>query len=220
MSSFRLVVVQNIDNTLNENENEAWKKLLSVMTHEIMNSIAPITSLAETLETELKHTIEDSDSATIDNNDLLAGISSIKNRSAGLMRFAKTYRSLNNVSQINKTTVNAAEFLKSTRDLMLPTVPSNVDLRFEVHDEKMDFEIDSYLIEQVLINLLINAVEASNYKDHPKVIVRITKNQKGKPVIAVLDNGTGISDEIKENIFVPFFSTKKRGSGAMLFIIS
>jgi nitrogen fixation/metabolism regulation signal transduction histidine kinase len=215
-NSFKLVVVQNIENTLNINENEAWQKLLSVMTHEIMNSIAPISSLAETLESSLKEGIEYSPSHVLETEDVIAGISSIKKRSEGLMKFAQAYRSLNKVSQVNKTTINAIEFLKSIKDLMKPTVPASVDLNFEITDKNIMLDIDGYLIEQVLINLLINAIEASTHEDHPTITVKIFKGLRGNPIISVLDNGTGIPDEIADTIFVPFFSTKKRGSGVGL----
>ncbi len=215
-SSFRLVVVQNIENTLNRNENDSWKKLLSVMTHEIMNSIAPITSLAETLENSLRENLDEGKERELETEDILSGISSIKKRSEGLLKFAKTYRSLNNVSQINTTNIYIEDFIDGVQQLMTSTVPEDVSINFHVLDRKMLLEIDSYLIEQVLINLIINAVEATEGKENRIVEVKTFKNLRGKPVIAVIDNGPGISEEIKDNIFVPFFSTKKRGSGVGL----
>ncbi|MGB5982336.1 MAG: ATP-binding protein [Nonlabens sp.] len=212
-SSFRLVVVQNIENTLNKNENDSWKKLLSVMTHEIMNSIAPITSLAETLEMNLRENLEREKKQGLEAEDILSGISSIKRRSEGLMKFAKTYRSLNNVSQINTSKIYIEDFVEGLQQLMISTVPQGVAINFTIVDRKMSLEIDSYLIEQVLINLIINAVEATEGKENRMVEVKAFKNLRGKPVIGVIDNGPGISEEIKDNIFVPFFSTKKRGSG-------
>ncbi|ARN79164.1 ATP-binding protein [Nonlabens spongiae] len=215
-SSFRLVVVQNIENTLNKNEDDSWKKLLSVMTHEIMNSIAPITSLAETLELGLRENFENSGGGKLQTEDILSGVSSIKKRSEGLMKFAKTYRSLNNVNQINTSVIYVEEFMDSVQGLMMTTIPEKVEISFNILDRKMQLDIDSYLIEQVLINLIINAVEATEGMVRRVVEIKTFKNMRGRPVIAVIDNGPGISDEIKENIFVPFFSTKKRGSGVGL----
>ncbi len=215
-SSFRLVMVQNIENTLNINENEAWKKLLSVMTHEIMNSIAPISSLAETLEQSLQQSMDNESSHTLETADLLSGISSIRSRSEGLMKFAKTYRSLNKVTQINRTEVVAVDFLKNIKDLMVASVPAQVTLNFKATEQNLVLHIDGYLIEQVLINLIINAIEATDQVKNPEINVQILKGQRAGPIITVTDNGTGIPAEIADNIFVPFFSTKKRGSGVGL----
>lgn len=215
-NSFRLVVVQNIENTLNTNENEAWKKLLSVMTHEIMNSIAPISSLAETLESHLKESVNSPHATPLEKSDVLSGISSIKKRSEGLMKFAKTYRSLNKVTQVNKSQVVATEFLKGIEDLMKPTLPEGVRMDFIMTEHNLILEIDSYLIEQVVINLLINALEATENKEHPVILVKVSKGQRNKGVITIIDNGIGIPDEIKDQVFIPFFSTKRRGSGVGL----
>ncbi|MFT5890997.1 MAG: nitrogen fixation/metabolism regulation signal transduction histidine kinase, partial [Dokdonia sp.] len=104
--SFKLIVLQNIEETLNQNESDAWKKLLSVMTHEIMNSIAPISSLAETLQLHIQSSMSTPETA-IDLDDLMSGITSIKKRSEGLMKFAKTYRTLNTITHVNRSKVNA-----------------------------------------------------------------------------------------------------------------
>ncbi|AGC77662.1 histidine kinase/DNA gyrase B/HSP90-like ATPase [Nonlabens dokdonensis] len=216
-SSFKLIVLQNIEETLNKNESEAWKKLLSVMTHEIMNSIAPISSLAETLETNLKSSIEQPQENNLDSEDILAGISSIRKRSEGLMQFAKTYRSLNKVTQINRLPVQIDELFESIEQLLQPTIlEKNVTLEFKVTEPNLIIKMDNYLIEQVLINLIINAIEAAEEKENPTVIVTAGKTFKGNFQITVQDNGTGITQEVLENVFVPFFSTKKRGSGVGL----
>jgi nitrogen fixation/metabolism regulation signal transduction histidine kinase len=216
-SSFKLIVLQNIEETLNKNESEAWKKLLSVMTHEIMNSIAPISSLAETLETNLKSSIEQPQDNNLDSEDILSGISSIRKRSEGLMQFAKTYRSLNKVTQINRLPVRIDELFESIEQLLQPTIlEKNVTLEFKVTEPNLIIKMDNYLIEQVLINLIINAIEAAEEKENPTVIVTAGKTFKGSFQITVQDNGTGITQEVLENVFVPFFSTKKRGSGVGL----
>lgn len=161
--SFKLIVLQNIEETLNRNESEAWKKLLSVMTHEIMNSIAPITSLAETLQTDIRKSMENPATEKLELEDMNAGLSSIKKRSEGLMKFAKTYRSLNKVTHVNKTTVKAADLFESISELMKPSLEQKkVDLVFDLKDSNLSLEIDSYLIEQVLINLILNALDATD----------------------------------------------------------
>ena len=211
--AFKLVVLQNIEDTLNQNESDAWKKLLSVMTHEIMNSIAPISSLAETLQQHIavSKTNQETD---IDLDDLHAGISSIKKRSEGLMKFAKTYRSLSKVTHLNLEIVSVNELFTNINDLLQPTlVDQRVELSFGIDQPEMLLEIDSYLIEQVLINLILNAIDATKTVAQPKIYVNATQNAKGRVLLKVLDNGSGIPEEIKESIFIPFFSTKKTGSG-------
>lgn len=212
--SFKLIVLQNIEDTLNRNESEAWKKLLSVMTHEIMNSIAPISSLAETLQTEIQKSIDASSTEKLELEDMNAGLNSIKKRSEGLMKFAKTYRSLNKITHVNKTINKASDLFESISELMKPSLEQKeVDLIFDLKDPNLQFEIDSYLVEQVLINLIINAIDATEKVSNPKIIVSANIGYNGKAQIKVTDNGTGIPAEIIDSIFVPFFSTKKTGSG-------
>ena len=212
--SFKLIVLQNIEDTLNRNESEAWKKLLSVMTHEIMNSIAPISSLAETLQNNIRLVQNHPYENKLELDDLNDGISSIKKRSEGLMKFAKTYRSLNKVTQINREKISAEELFKDIGDLMKPTLAQkNVHLTFEQKIPNLFLEIDTYLIEQVLINLIKNAIEACEDQLDAQVKVSAGRTNKGAMQIKVLDNGKGIPQDILDNIFVPFFSTKKTGSG-------
>lgn len=212
--SFKLIAIQNIEETLNKNESEAWKKLLSVMTHEIMNSIAPIASLAETLQIDIEKSFKNPSSENLELKDLNAGLNSIKKRSEGLMKFAKTYRSLNKVTHINKNTLKAIDLFKSIGELMKPSMEQReIDLIFEIKDHNLVLEIDSYLIEQVLINLILNAIDATSNVSNPKIMVTAHTDRNKKIEIKVADNGCGIPSEIMDSIFVPFFSTKKTGSG-------
>lgn len=212
--SFKLIVLQNIDHTLNQNESDAWKKLLSVMTHEIMNSIAPISSLAETLQNHVRLSIDNPVQNPLDMNDLDAGIESIKKRSEGLMKFAKTYRSLNKITSINPSKVLVNELFENIKNLMHPSLNSKgVELSFMNEHSDLSIEIDTYLIEQVLINLILNSVEACEEQDHPKIVLIVKKDIDGHAIIKVVDNGKGIPHEITDKIFVPFFTTKKSGSG-------
>ena len=217
-SSFKLLVLQNIEETLNKNESEAWKKLLSVMTHEIMNSIAPISSLSETLQSQVQMKLSDNKNYNLDLEDLNAGISSIMKRSEGLMKFAKTYRTLNKVSQVNKTRIKVDELFKSIGDLMLPSMSQNhLSLQFINRDPKLELNIDVHLIEQVLINLILNARDACEGKPDSQVSISAQK-LRDSILIKIIDNGKGIPAEILDTIFVPFFSTKKTGSGIGLSI--
>ena len=213
-NSFKLVVLQNIDETLNKNESEAWKKLLSVMTHEIMNSIAPISSLAETLQNHVRMSVQYPEKFPLEIEDLEEGISSIKKRSEGLMKFAQTYRSLNKITHLNLEQVKISELFSNINQLMQPSLKEKkLKLEFEMQDPSLQIQIDAYLIEQVLINLLLNSIDACRGTEKPHIKVAAQSTIEGALQIQVSDNGKGIPEEIQESIFVPFFSTKKKGSG-------
>lgn len=211
--AFKLIVMQNIEDTLNKNESEAWKKLLSVMTHEIMNSIAPIASLSETLESEVQLKLKDPEKYDLNLEDLEDGITTIKNRSEGLMKFAKTYRTLNKVSQVNRSKIYVDDLFKNISSLLKPSLDQKaIRIDFVQHTSRLDLNIDTHLIEQVLINLIINARDACEGIDQAKIIVSAERFREGVQ-IKVADNGKGIPAEILDTIFVPFYSTKKTGSG-------
>ena len=213
-NSFKLVVLQNIDNTLNKNESEAWKKLLSVMTHEIMNSIAPISSLADTLQRNLELNLEKPTENPIEIEDLNAGVKTIKNRSQGLLKFAKTYRSLSKVTHLNLQKIQVSELFQNIELLMAPSIKAKkIDIEFSISSKRLQLNIDVHLIEQVLINLILNAKDACQNKEKPSIKVIASQNQNRNTIIKVYDNGTGIPKEIMENIFVPFFTSKSTGSG-------
>tara|TARA_R110002111_G_scaffold98648_3_gene152297 strand:+ start:23256 stop:24419 length:1164 start_codon:yes stop_codon:yes gene_type:complete len=212
--AFKLIVIQNIDDTLNKNESESWKKLLSVMTHEIMNSIAPISSLADTLQKNLQLAIEQPEETRLELDDLNAGVKTIKNRSEGLLKFAKTYRSLSKVTHLNLQRVKIEDLFNNLQLLMEPSIKAkNISIEFNVTSPKLELDIDTHLIEQVLINLILNAVDACKDGDHPEIKVLASENPNRDIVIKVLDNGSGIPKDILENIFVPFFTSKTTGSG-------
>ena len=212
--AFKLIVIQNIDDTLNKNESESWKKLLSVMTHEIMNSITPISSLADTLQKNLQLAIEKPNETQLELEDLNAGVKTIKNRSEGLLKFAKTYRSLSKVTHLNLQRVKIVDLFNNIQRLMEPSIKAkNIDIEFNITSPKLELDIDAHLIEQVLINLILNAVDACKTKDNAVIKVLATQNPNRDIVIKVFDNGSGIPKDILENIFVPFFTSKTTGSG-------
>jgi signal transduction histidine kinase len=212
--AFKLIVIQNIDDTLNKNESESWKKLLSVMTHEIMNSITPISSLADTLQKNIQVAIEQPDESHLELEDLNYGIKTIKNRSEGLLQFAKTYRSLSKVTHLNLQRVKVSELFDNIQRLMEPSIKAkNIAIEFSITSPKLELDIDTHLVEQVLINLVLNAVDACKNKDHAEIKVLASQNPNRAIVIKVFDNGSGIPQDILENIFVPFFTSKATGSG-------
>ena len=212
--AFKLIVVQNIDDTLNKNESEAWKKLLSVMTHEIMNSIAPISSLAETLQRNVQLTLEYPKENELELEDLHAGIKTIKNRGEGLLKFAKTYRSLSKVTHLNLQRTKVSELFKNIELLMEPSIKAkNIAVDFSITTPKLELDIDTHLIEQVLINLILNAVDACKNRNDAHIKIRASQTPNRAVVIKILDNGSGIPQDIMESIFIPFFTSKTTGSG-------
>lgn len=214
---YKIVAIQNIDETIDHTESEAWKKLLSVMTHEIMNSISPISSLAETLQHHVRDNIQNPEENPLNVEDLDLGIESIKKRSEGLMMFAKTYRSLDKITQLSLSMVTIGDLFDSIKNLLLPSLEKKkIDIEFKLSDPNIKVDIDRHLIEQVLINLILNAIDATEQAKNAKVKVSASLNLKGQVIIQVEDNGNGIPDEILDRIFVPFFTTKKNGSGVGL----
>jgi nitrogen fixation/metabolism regulation signal transduction histidine kinase len=210
---YKLIAFQNVNEALDETESKAWQKLLRVMTHEIMNSVAPISSLADTLRNRLQNSNElvDDEAGTLE--DLSLGMETIKRRSEGLLKFAQTYRNLNMITAPNLQKFYVKDLFKTQQRLMLPTLEQkNIDLEIIIKEPDLQLEADINLIEQVLINLLLNAMEAVKEIENPKII--LTSSQSNNRIaIKVVDNGPGIDDEVLDKIFIPFFSTKKSGSG-------
>ncbi|HEY6502629.1 MAG TPA: ATP-binding protein [Chitinophagaceae bacterium] len=211
---YKLIAFQNVDEALDETESKAWQKLLSVLTHEIMNSVAPISSLAETLKSRLQQSVSvlNNDSGSVD--DLEIGIETIKRRSEGLLKFAETYRNLNRITNPNLKKVYVRDIFENILQLMQPTVEQkNIELETILKDTDLTVEADINLLEQVLINLVVNAIEAVKDKTHPRIVLTGYVANNRKTVIKVADNGNGIAAELLDKIFIPFFSTKKSGSG-------
>jgi signal transduction histidine kinase len=211
---FMLIAFQNINEALDETESKAWQKLLSVMTHEIMNSVAPISSLADTLKNRLEKSMADLNNNNGGLHDLELGIETIKRRSEGLLKFAESYRNLNKIIKPNLQKVYVRDLFENLYQLMQPTLePKNIEMDIILKDTSLSVEVDPSLIEQVLINLVINAKEALKDKVGARIILSALLSGKKKVAINVTDNGVGIPDDVQENIFIPFFSTKKTGSG-------
>jgi len=211
---FKLIAFQNVNEALDETESKAWQKLLSVMTHEIMNSIAPISSLAETLKSRLKQSVNLLNNETGAVDDLELGIDTIKRRSEGLLKFAETYRNLNKITTLNLRKIYVRNLFENLHHLMQPTLEQkNIDLEIILKDTDLQLEADTNLLEQVLINLLVNAIEAVKEKTEPRIILSAYVANNKKTIVKVSDNGTGMTEEVIDKIFIPFFSTKKHGSG-------
>lgn len=211
---FMLIAFQNINEALDETESKAWQKLLSVMTHEIMNSVAPISSLADTLKNRLAKSISQIEDNSGGLHDLEIGIETIKRRSESLLKFAETYRNLNKITKPNVKKIFVRDLFENLYQLMEPTLDrKNIEMDIVLQDTALVLEADGSLIEQVLINLIVNAKEALKDKADARIVLSSSYTDKRRVVIKVSDNGTGIPEDVQENIFIPFFSTKKTGSG-------
>ncbi len=211
---YKLIAFQNVNEALDETESKAWQKLLSVLTHEIMNSVAPISSLAETLKNRLQQSVAvlNDDSGTVD--DLELGIETIKRRSEGLLKFAETYRNLNKITTLNLKKVYVRDIFENLLQLMQPTLEQkNIEVETILKDTDLVLEADTDLLEQVLINLVVNAIEAVKEKAEPRIVLTAYIANNRRTVIKVADNGHGMAQELLDKIFIPFFSTKKSGSG-------
>jgi nitrogen fixation/metabolism regulation signal transduction histidine kinase len=211
---FHLVAFQNINEALDETESKAWQKLLSVMTHEIMNSVAPISSLADTLKNRLQQSVQHLDNSNGVVDDLEIGINTIKRRSEGLLKFAEVYRNLNKITTPNLSHVFVRDLFENMHNLMQPTLnQKGIEMEIILKDPELALDVDTGLLEQVLINLIVNAIEAVKETAHPRIILSAVISANNKPAVKVSDNGSGMNEEVLDNIFIPFFSTKKNGSG-------
>ncbi len=211
---FILIAFQNINEALDETESKAWQRLLSVMTHEIMNSVAPISSLADTLQSRLKESVQYLNNSNEVVEDLELGINTIKRRSEGLLKFAEVYRNLNKITTPTLRRIYVRDLFENMYNLMHPTLnQKGIEMEILLKDPDLSLEADASLIEQVLINLIVNAIEAVKESPQPRIILSggIAENQR--IAMKVSDNGMGMSEEVLNNIFIPFFSTKKNGSG-------
>ncbi len=211
--NYQLVAIQDIKNEMETKELESWIKLIRVLTHEIMNTIAPITSLSQTISGYFKN-LEGKipDEKTISNT--VKGLEIINERGNGLISFVENYRQLTRLPQPDKKKIPLKLFFESTVTL-LQVDPKNNNTKIEWDCKPVDLEIaaDEKQIAQVLINLIKNAEEALKNKENGKISIKAEINTNNRPQISVTDNGAGIPNDLLDKIFVPFFSTKENGSG-------
>jgi two-component system, NtrC family, nitrogen regulation sensor histidine kinase NtrY len=210
---FILVSVHDIRAELDEKELEAWQKLIRVLTHEIMNSVTPIVSLSNSLYGILKSSDESMDEKKIKSR-LSDGLEAIVDRSSGLMKFTTAYQNLTRIPTPKIQWIDPDLLLKKITTLYLPEMQRR-NISFSIHysGKPEKFRGDPDLLEQVLINLIRNAVEAVEGTDNPRISLNIEEIQGYQLRIKIEDNGQGMNKETMDKIFVPFFSTKKDGSG-------
>lgn len=204
---YLVVSLETIQQLIDKKEKEAWYKLMNVMSHEIINTITPISSLAENLDSLLQ---EDTDEDLID--ELSQGLQIIKKRSYHLTSFVDTYRKLAELPLPEKQTVKLNDIIHNTLSLFQQEFINNkIEVLFN-STEPIVLKADKKQLEQVFINLISNCMYALKNINNPTITIN-TKQENKKTFIHITDNGIGISDEIKDNVFIPYFTTRKNGSG-------
>jgi|WetSurSiteA1Bulk_404760.scaffolds.fasta_scaffold08767_2 two-component system, NtrC family, nitrogen regulation sensor histidine kinase NtrY len=214
-----LISIQNIQAELEEKEMEAWQNLIKVLTHEIMNSITPISSMTATLLDMLRTDKANDDLAgsKLDREEIeeMAGaLMTIHQRSQGLMTFVNSYRNMTLIPKPRFKLLSVSDFFRRVEKLMNHKLTGDgISFRWSVEPSTLELTADPDLMEQVLINLLLNAIHAVAGRKNPWITLSASLNPEGKITITVEDNGIGIVEEALEKIFIPFFTTKRQGSG-------
>jgi len=209
----RLVAIHNIRSELQIKELEAWQNLTKVLRHEIMNSVTPIVSLAETMTDIVENEIKaESQQEQESIDDLKDALQTVQRRGNGIMKFVNAYREFTTIPLPNKTEVFSGQLLKSVEAIFSQkAIENKVLITYELRNE-FEIFVDVEQIEQVLINIVKNAFEAENTSLKLAISV-ISHTENGTKTIEISDNGVGIEKTLQEKIFIPFYTTKKTGSG-------
>ena len=205
-----LVSIQNIQEELEAKEMEAWQNLIRVLTHEIMNSITPISSMSSSL----LDIFSGEDISQEEMEDVTGALQTIHQRSQGLMHFVGNYRNMTLIPEPKIQIISLFDFFRRLERLMSDKIDENgIKFNWAVEPESLELTADPDLMEQVMINLILNAIQAVAGKDNPAIILNASLEAEGAIVITVEDNGVGIVKEALDKIFIPFFTTKEKGSG-------
>ncbi|MBN2018422.1 MAG: GHKL domain-containing protein [Candidatus Cloacimonetes bacterium] len=216
----KLVSIQNIQHELEEKEMEAWQKLIRVLTHEIMNSITPIASISSTINSMLQEIESDADvkdAGDVDPEtieDIREALTTIHKRSTGLLHFVETYRNLTRIPKPNFQIFQIKNIFNHVDVLLEEEFKSkNIAFSYSIYPQSLELTADEDLVQQVVINLLRNAIHGVELNEKPLIELKAYVSERGRVVIQVVDNGTGIPADSIEKIFIPFYTTKKEGSG-------
>lgn len=213
-----LLSVQDIQSELDANQLQAWQELVRVLTHEIMNSITPISSLSKTAGSIMAQLPKDgpldADTVREDLDDIDSALSTVSKRCDNLMRFVSSYRELTRLPLPNRALTPIAPMLAHVQALL--GEQGEISLDIECSPTTLDASLDRDMIEQVLINLVTNARHALQGRDGGAIGIVARLSTSGEVCIDVDDNGPGISDEVQAKMFVPFYTTKTEGSGVGL----
>ncbi|MCP4633336.1 MAG: GHKL domain-containing protein [candidate division Zixibacteria bacterium] len=210
----KLVSLQNISTELTEREMEAWQQLVRVLTHEIMNSITPISSLASTIKDMLPSGDQEKpiDSETL--GDMHSAVDTIVKRSGGLLNFVDAYRNLTRIPTPNFQIIKVIGLFERIEQLISARDDAaSIKFQRSIEPKELEINADPDLIEQVLLNLVTNAVQALEKIDNPIIELIGKIDYRSRALIQVADNGPGLNEEALEKVFIPFYTTKSEGTG-------
>jgi nitrogen fixation/metabolism regulation signal transduction histidine kinase len=213
----KLISMHDIRKELDEKELDSWLKLIRVLTHEIMNSIAPVTSLSDNLcsyyvREGIPITVGEVNEKLISNT--IQGLQVIREQGQGLTRFVESYRSLTRLPKPERTWVLVKSLFEKTILLCKSSIcPDGISISFKIEEPNQKLYVDENQISQVLINLIKNSAEALQGLPNPRIELCSRTNHRAQVEISVTDNGPGIPAELIDEIFVPFFTTRTNGSG-------
>jgi len=216
-----LVSFQDIHPELEQKEIESWQKLIRVLTHEIMNSITPISSLSETVDEILNsHEKEPPSPEDLkeDMENVRQAITTIGNRSKGLLNFVELYRNLTRIPKPNFRHYFVQNMFDRVIELLGPKIEEfNIETTIKIFPKDLKLLADPDLVDQVLINILLNAIDAVSGNNRegksPKITIIASVNLNNRTTIEIADNGKGIKHDLLDKIFMPFFTSKTTGSG-------
>jgi nitrogen fixation/metabolism regulation signal transduction histidine kinase len=213
-NSLNIMVLQNIESELQEKEIEAWQNLTRVLRHEIMNSLTPILSLTGTMKDIVNQDIVPILPQNESVQDLSEALQTLEKRSVGIIQFVNAYRDFTTLPKPVFTEIKVAELINRVVQLFNQDLQKgHIQLQATVSPKNLTMQADPNLMEQVLINLLKNATEALHHTSKPTLSIKAHLDPRQRTTIEVSDNGQGIEPEALERIFIPFFTTKKTGSG-------
>jgi len=210
---YHIITLHNIQSEITETEMDAWQKIIRVLTHEIMNSVTPITSLSGSLRDLVSNDAILQGSQT--GGKLRNGLNAIVERSDGLLKFTEAYQKFSRLPAPQLQLLATDEFVNKITALYAGEMEKQ-GIMFEINfsGEPARFPVDPDLMEQVIINLLRNAIDAVSSNSNAEIRLNISSaDDHREMMISVSDNGTGINDEDLDKVFIPFYTTKQRGSG-------
>jgi nitrogen fixation/metabolism regulation signal transduction histidine kinase len=219
----RLISLQNIESEMSAHEMAAWQTVIRVMAHEVMNSLTPVSSLAATAQDLVSGVIQQlpvDDPRTMALKDASEALETVARRSQGLLHFVQNHRRLTKhlVTQIEAAPIQRI-FARLRRLLTNDLAARDIQLTTSVTPETLEIAADIELLDQALINLVRNAIEALRDTAEGRIVLSAQRDPDGRVAIAVADNGPGIAPDQREKIFVPFFTTKRQGSGVGLTLV-
>jgi len=219
----RLISLQNIENEMSAQEMAAWQTVLRVMAHEVMNSLTPVSSLAATARDLVRDVLSQmppGDARAIALTDARDALETVARRSEGLLHFVQNHRRLTKplVTQMQVAPMQRV-FARIQRLLATELAANAIQMSTSVEPSTLELAADADLLDQALINLVRNAIEALPDVPAAHIALSARRHPDGRVVIAVVDNGPGIATDQRDRIFVPFFSTKRQGSGVGLTLV-